>query len=440
MRTNISCLMILRLIRLQFIFTLLFVSFTLTVDACSMYKTTLGDKTMVGTNEDAWRTSPHIWFEAATFGTYGCCFTGSREIGANKYAAQSGMNEYGLTFSRHTSFHPERKSSNSKNLKLIENPDQFLMEIMRSCKNIDEVYAQLYQFDRSCFLEDVFVYIEPSGNYLVVEPYQLIRGSDPSYVQSNFCPSITQEEDRRKLDRYRKGQDRTGQDILSKQLDTSLAFCSALSDQMHVCRDKTGDGTLLSTIRNTKDLKMTLFFYHEFSKGVSFDLMTELAKGDHLLEISSLFPKNDEFEQLKNYVTPFNTHWLRITMAIIGCLFLLSSLLFFISVFKSAQQKRSKIIRLLLSLILLLAFCYLFVLATNINVFYFPTPYQLSSKLISLASFLPYFISGLGIVLLFLFWKKQNPLSWNRFSKGLFLLNAIGLSALFLEFFYWNLF
>jgi hypothetical protein len=411
------------------------VSSTLTADACSMYKTTLGDKTMVGTNEDAWRTSPHIWFEAAKFETYGCCFTGSREIGVNKYAAQSGMNEHGLTFSRLASFHPERKKSNSKNLKLIENPDQFLMEIMRSCKSIDEVYACLDQFDRSCFLEDVFVYIEPSGNYLVVEPYQLVRGSDPSYVQSNFCPSITEEKDRRKLVRYRKGQD-----ILSKQLDTSLTFCSALSDEMHVCRDKIGDGTLLSIIWNTKDLKMTLFFYHEFSKGVSFDLMTELAKGDHLLEISSLFPKNDEFEQLKSYVTPFNTPWLRIAMAIIGCFFLLSSLLFFISVFKSAQQKRSKIIRLFLSLILLSAFCYLFVLATNINVFYFPSPYQSSSKLISLASFLPYFISGLGIVLLFLFWKKQHPLSWNRFSKGLFLLNAIGLSALFLGFFYWNLF
>lgn len=420
--------------KLQFLITLLFLSFFLDASACSMYKTTLGNKTMVGTNEDAWRTSPHIWFESAKNGAYGCCFTGSREIGVNKYAAQSGMNEHGLTFSRLASYHPENKSD-LKNLKLIENPDQFLMEVMRSCKNIDDVYKLMIQYDRRCFLEDVFVYIEPSGNYLVVEPFQLIRGSDPSFVQSNFCPSITQEEDRRKQDRYR-----TGRDILNEKVDTSLSFCANLCDQMHVCRDKIGDGTLLSTIWNTKDLKMTLFFYHNFSKSISFDLMDELEKGDHQLAISNLFPSNTEFEKLKNYVTPFNTPWLRITMALVGCFFLFSSLIFFISSFKPSQQKTSKIIRFIFAFILLSSFCYVFVLATNISSFYFTSPFQAtSSKLITTASYLPYFILGLVIILLILFWTKRKNVSWNRFSIGLFILNSIGLSALFVGFFYWNL-
>ena len=201
-------------------------SFAFQTKACSMYKITVDGKTMVGNNEDAWQTTPHIWFETAKNGNYGCCFAGSRIIGQNKYAAQSGMNEHGLTFSRLASYHPKQESSKARPLKLIEYPDLFLMEVMRSCKNIDEVYALLNQYDRSPYLQDVFVYVEPSGDYLVVEPYRLIRGSDPSYVQANFCPSITSENDRRKLARYRDGRDMLQRkNLLKATIKCRLSHC-----------------------------------------------------------------------------------------------------------------------------------------------------------------------------------------------------------------------
>ncbi|MFK7784579.1 MAG: hypothetical protein AB8B56_05680, partial [Crocinitomicaceae bacterium] len=296
--------------RITAILFILFLSCIDQISACSMYKVTLEGKTMVGNNEDAWRTTPHIWFEASKNSSYGCCFVGSREIGKNKFAAQSGMNEHGMTFSRLTSYHPAQVSK-GKSLKLIENPDLFLMEVMRSCKNVNEVEAMLAQYDRTCFLEDVFVYVEPSGKYLVVEPYKLISGTDPSYVQANYCPSITNETNRRKLDRYRKGRD-----LLNRELDTTWEFCSHVSNEMHVSRDKIGDGTLLTTIWNTRDLQFKLHFYHDYSTAVSFDLMDELSKGDHQLEIKTLFPENEEFVQLSNYITPFNTPWLRILIAL----------------------------------------------------------------------------------------------------------------------------
>ena len=70
-------------------------------NACSMYKITIGDKTVVGTNFDAYYTSPRIWFESAVkSGTYGACFSGGRISGPHGFAPQSGMNEAGLSFSR----------------------------------------------------------------------------------------------------------------------------------------------------------------------------------------------------------------------------------------------------------------------------------------------------------------------------------------------------
>ena len=61
-----------------------------------MYKVTKNGKTMVGCNEDAWRTTSHIWFEVGQNKQYGAAFTGSRWDGENGYAPQSGMNEHGF--------------------------------------------------------------------------------------------------------------------------------------------------------------------------------------------------------------------------------------------------------------------------------------------------------------------------------------------------------
>lgn len=424
--------------RMTFLKMILFVyAFTSTLfsNACSMYKVTVDGKTMVGNNEDAWRTTPHIWFETAKNGNYGCCFVGSREIRKNKYAAQSGMNEHGLTFSRLASYHPKQENSKAKQLKLIENPDLFLMDIMHSCKNIDEVYALLNQYDRSPYLQDVFVYVEPSGDYLVVEPYRLIRGSDPSYVQANFCPSITSESERRNQKRYRDGRD-----LLNKKIDTSLEFCTQLSKQMHVCRDKIVDGTLLTTIWNTSDLTFNVFFYHDYANGMSFNLKEELAKGDHQLSINELFSENEEFEELKTYITPFNTPWLRFALAFVGFFFLISGIYFIISAMRSSRPKRLRSIYLVMSFTLFASFVYLFFLATTINVYYFPSPYQSSSIFESTASFIPYFISGLLLILGILAWRKKESFSLSFFTKGLILVNALALIGVFIGIFYWKLF
>jgi hypothetical protein len=80
------------------------------IQACSMYKITVDAKTMVGCNEDAWRTTSSIWFEnAKNSREFGAGFTGSRQVGGNRTAPQSGMNEKGLAFSRLAAHYPKQK-------------------------------------------------------------------------------------------------------------------------------------------------------------------------------------------------------------------------------------------------------------------------------------------------------------------------------------------
>lgn len=210
--------------------------------ACSGYKLTIGDHTMFGSNEDAWRTTPRIWFETASENyKYGAAFTGSRYDGQNGYAPQAGMNEVGLAFERLSAYHPKAKNFSGK--KSISNPTNYLQDILHNCMTVEEVKDYISKYDYSFFIDDIFIYVDKSGKYLIVEPYSLTIGNNPTFVFSNFCPSITSENDASKIERYHNGVE-----FLKTKIDTTLAFCTALSDTMHVCRKKIGDGTLLNSI------------------------------------------------------------------------------------------------------------------------------------------------------------------------------------------------
>lgn len=117
--------------------------------ACSMYKVTVDGKTMVGCNQDAWRTTTSIWFEKSTNETeYGACFTGSREVGPNEFAPQSGMNEEGLVFSRLVAYHPNKNLQQIEK-KTITNEVEYLTDILHKCKTVEEVRRYIDRYDHS---------------------------------------------------------------------------------------------------------------------------------------------------------------------------------------------------------------------------------------------------------------------------------------------------
>lgn len=398
--------------------------------ACSGYKITTGKTTVLGSNEDAWRTTPHIWFEKNNY-KYGAAFTGSRYDGENGYAPQSGMNVMGLAFERLASFHPQQ--TGFKNRKTIQNPTKYLKEILHNCKNVEEVKAYITQYDHSYFLEDIFFYVDKSGQYLIVEPYKILSGKDPYYVVSNFCPSITTEQKACKLARYKNGSS-----FLKNNTDTGLEFYTALSDTMHVCRPKIGDGTLLSSIWNLNEGCVNLYFYHNYKSTVKFNLADELNKGDHIIAIDQLFPLNPEFERLKTYKTPKNHAITGFVIVASGGLFLLTSLIFLFILFRKKISSYKSVQFTLIALGLILCF-YMMVLIGSVDVFYFPAPYTSPNNLIrSLSSYIPFLIALLIIPLLLINYRIIRNKSWGTFA--ILLLSLFNLNSLILigYFQYWK--
>lgn len=407
------------------------------ISACSMYKVTADGKTMVGCNEDAWRTKSKIWFiNAKDKSEYGVAFTGSRRVKPNQFAPQSGMNEVGLAYSRLASYFPERDVESTDKIS-IKNEVDYLTDILQKCGSVDEVKQYIERYDHSLFVEDVFIYIDSSGKYLIVEPYELIVGNDSNYVLSNFCPSITDNVKARKLERYRNGEDY----LKNHEANTTLPFCTALSDTMHVCRNRNGDGTLLTTIWDTNSKLVNLYFYHDYSSTVQFNIIEELAKGDHMLDVISLFPKNSEFERLVEYATPFNTPSLRLLLVMVGGVLTLLSFIFTTLIFINRKSENSNRALVFTSILNLLLTVYFAVLVTNMYVFYFDAPYvHYNSNFISISSYIP-FLLLLSIVPMVIyairFFKNKERRRWVR---SLVVLNNLIYIASFFGFIYWGLF
>ena len=404
--------------------------------ACSMYKITVDGKTMIGCNHDTWFSTPKIWFEnARNANEFGVGFTGARQTGGNRTAPQSGMNEKGLAFSRLAAYYPKKNAY--PNRLTIGNEVDYLTDVLHKCASVKEARKYIEQYDHSVFIDDVFIYIDSSGSYLIVEPYTLIEGNDPSYILSNFCPSVTNNEQARQLTRYRNGEDF----IKTQKISSSLAFCSTLSDTMHVCRSRNGDGTLLTSIWDTKDGLVNLYFYHNFDSTVQFNLSDELAKGDRTIEVSGLFPVNSEFERLKSYKTPFNTPVLRILLVVIAGLLSFFILLLSIAAIRSKSTAITFKNTFLVSALNLLLTGYLFVLATNVNIYYFDAPYKhYNSDLISASSYTP-FLLLVAIVPISLFTiKRLKSLKTKGWIKTTLVSNNLIYLILILSFGYWGLY
>lgn len=387
---------------------------------------------MVGCNEDAWRTTSKIWFERALKANeFGAAFTGSRQIGNGKTAPQSGMNEVGLTFSRLSAHYPKKGSIPGR--LAISNEYDYLTQALHKCKTVEEVKRYIEQYDHSVFIDDVFIYIDSSGTYLVVEPYELSIGTDATYVLANFCPSITNSADARRMARFRNGEDFLRQ----HKPNVSLAFCANLADTMHVCRNRNGDGTLLTSIWDTQKGLVNLYFYHQFDTTIQFNLKDELAKGNHSFDIPSLFPTNAEFQRLANYKTPFNTPAIRISLVLLGGMLTLFALVFGIY----QLQRKKSVVLFLFSGVNLLLTSYLFVLATNSYIFYFDAPFQhYTSKLISLSSYTPFTLLLFALLLVapvIRLFKDQMLKPW---IKGLIMCNYLVYLISLMGFTYWGLF
>jgi hypothetical protein len=409
---------------------LLVIAFANTSSACSMFKITHHGKTMVGNNEDAWRYGSRLVFTPGKDGKYGMVSTMHRGN-----LPQGGMNEYGLMY--------DGLTVPSRILKAQSGKKEFLFrqindEIMSSCKTVDEVYLFLQAYNLSSFNGGMPVFVDAMGNYLVIEADTLIKGNDPKYVISNFCPSQTPDLSKVIQQRYHRGSR-----FLENKADSSLAFCTAMMDTMHECRERMGDGTLYTSIYDLNDGIIYIHFYHDFTHVAKFDLKAELAKGTHTVDMESLFPPNAEYQKLKEYITPHSRPWLLHSFILLLPFFLFSAIFFAIGFIRyKTRPQPYGIYKLLLSIISLLLLWYIYLMLNNEVIFFFKAPCKIfpGPSLLNLMSYLPLMLLAFILPIAYTNVQVIHQKAWSWFAIAWLTLNT-GVYVVLLGFFiYWGLF
>lgn len=238
------------------ILSILFFGLTEMLLACSGYKITQHGKTLMGNNEDSWRQTAHIRFEPATNGRFGVAYVGYAE----KQHAEGGINEHGLAYDAFTMpYNPDLPARDPNK------PDfgyAHLHEIVQRYKTVDEVYAFLQTLNlhvlngSPLFNGSMIFFVDSTGRYLVAEAHALTLGDDPHFLIANFSIANTKDLSTVKMARYCRGAE-----LVKQGVDTSLAFCTALSDTMSVNRAKMGDGTLYTNVFDLTEGKIHLYFF-----------------------------------------------------------------------------------------------------------------------------------------------------------------------------------
>jgi hypothetical protein len=401
--------------------------------SCSMCKVTINGHTYLGNNEDSWRLGSRIWFENGISGNLGAVYVGY----ANMFP-QGGMNEAGLAFDGLTTLPKPLKKSNGLP---VGNALEFVKRIMQTCRTVEDVrrFAILYN-RQEVFNNGEYMFADRSGHYLVMESDTLLMGNDDKYLIANFCPSITAEKQKLSWDRYRRGIEY----IRNHPGDTNTNYTLALVDTMHECREKMGDGTMYSFVADLDKGELSLYFYHDFTHGVRYNLEQELAKGDHVTDMLTIFPANKEYQQLISYKTPQKN------VLVLGFLYLVRGLFFFTAIFfifslilnkriNVIQKNTYPDIKMGLAAISVLLVYLSMVLTKNENFFYFPSPYhEPGFSLINAAGYIPFLL--LVLVIPFIRWNIlaiRNG-NWSLFSKGLFVVNNLSYLCLIALFIYWG--
>lgn len=403
---------------------------------CSMYKITVDGKTMVGNNEDSWGRDAKIWFEQRAHNKFAAVYVGY----ARKQLPDGAMNEYGLAFDAFTM--PRKDNVPEKDPNKKDFAYAHVKTIMQQYKTVDEVYAFLEKLNlhilngSPIFNGGMFLFIDKTGKYLVVEANKLTLGTDDKFVLANFSIADTKNLSTIKMERYRKGVAFLG----NKPLDTSLAFCAALSDTMSVSRAKIGDGTLYTNIYDLDEGLIHTYFFHDFSKGITFNLKEELAKGDHSYNFQELFAGNKNYQRFFDYQTPQNNTPILLFIAACGLLFFFSSVFFLTSFFRSSNI-HYKYLKLGVSALSMALCIYAFVLIRIQQIFYFPSPYYDGHSLIvSLTSYLPFVLLLVIIPLWVVVVKIIRQKKWAGFAKWLLAINNVVYLLLIGLFAYWHLF
>lgn len=249
------------------------------VHACTAFCAIAGERVLVGNNEDFNNPRTKIRFIPATPGSYGRMY-----VGFDDMWPQGGMNERGLWFDGFAT--PPVK------VPAFDLPSfggNIVDKAMAECATVEEVISLFSRYNRTFLNRGVLMFADASGDAVSIEPAAVVRKTRRHFVQTNFYQSRGQggSQDRR-FTIATSMLERAGDDI-------SVDLFRRILAETH---QNGAFPTLYSNIYDLQSRTMYLYHFHDFDHVVTFNLADELKKGERILDIPALFPRNAGAETL----------------------------------------------------------------------------------------------------------------------------------------------
>ncbi|NQX90624.1 MAG: tetratricopeptide repeat protein [Flavobacteriales bacterium] len=242
--------------------------------ACTMYKVTLDGKTIVGNNEDFLTPNTQIWFENSDEHKYAVMYVGFYDM------AQGAINEAGLIvdgFS--TNWLPVENTKGKIEMDL----DNAFLTAMRTMSHVEQVKEYYDQINLSAMSANQLVFVDRTGTYLIIEGDEMIIGEESEMTFSNFYYSQIKSLQDVQLPYYQNGLSF----LDATETKLSMDYCIQVMDKM--CQADIA-ATQYSTIYDLVEMKVRIYYYHDFTIYIELDLHKEFEKADYGLKMAEWFP------------------------------------------------------------------------------------------------------------------------------------------------------
>ena len=238
-----------------------------------------GGQVLVGNNEDWSNPRSKLWFVPASDREFGRMYVGFDDL-----VPQGGMNERGLWFDAFAA--PALDASDSTDLPRYNG--NIVDAAMAQCSTVEEVVRLFNRYERSFLSQAIYMFADATGDAVSIERNAIVRKTRSHFVQTNFHQSLTTSEG---WDgRFKTAStmlERAGPNISVDLFRTILA----------ATYQRAWSPTLYSNVYDLRSRTMHLYYFHDFTRVVTFGLADELKKGKRVVDIPSLFPRNEAAEK-----------------------------------------------------------------------------------------------------------------------------------------------
>ncbi len=262
--------------------------------ACTIFTISHNDTVYFGNNEDWSNPETYIWFKTSNQNQYGGVY-----LGFDDFFPQGGMNVKGLCYdgnalsSGELNPHPELPSLT----KWVG------IYIMDTCANISEVIETSLSYNWGSRMNYQIQYADADGNAVVVssgldKELAFTRKINSSYlVSTNFNVNYT------------------GYSYSCQRYDTATEMLDVLSSSENLTIEAVKDilaathqtgtyATKYSNIFDPVNLKVYLWYNHNFTTLIEFDLMEELTLGNHQYKMREIFTETTTQEPVTSVDQP----------------------------------------------------------------------------------------------------------------------------------------